>query len=230
MSSDVTSFNQAHGLPTYHEGLGAHPSLLGIGRASKRMTDFIVAGLGLLAILPILIAIACLIKLDSPGPALFRQKRVGLNGREFWMYKFRSMAIDAEARHQALLAQNEMKDGVIFKMTDDPRVTRLGRLLRKTSLDELPQLFNVLRGEMSLVGPRPLPTYEVAKQTPYQMRRLEVVPGCTGLWQTSGRSNLDSFAQMVELDYEYMRNWSFTYDLAILFRTFQVLFKAEGAH
>ncbi|MNK52474.1 UDP-glucose:undecaprenyl-phosphate glucose-1-phosphate transferase [compost metagenome] len=229
MSSDVTSFNQAHGLPTYHEGLGAHPSLLGIGRASKRMTDFIVAGLGLLAILPILIAIACMIKLDSPGPVIFRQKRVGLNGREFWMYKFRSMAIDAEQRHQALLAQNEMKDGVIFKMTDDPRVTRLGRLLRKTSLDELPQLFNVLRGEMSLVGPRPLPTYEVAQQTPYQMRRLDVVPGCTGLWQTSGRSNLDSFAQMVELDFEYMRNWSFTYDLAILFRTFQVLFKAEGA-
>ncbi|MNR81934.1 UDP-glucose:undecaprenyl-phosphate glucose-1-phosphate transferase [compost metagenome] len=229
MSSDVTSFNQAHGLPTYHEGLGAHPSLLGIGRASKRMTDFIVAGLGLLAILPILIAIACMIKLDSPGPVIFRQKRVGLNGREFWMYKFRSMAIDAEQRHQALLAQNEMKDGVIFKMTDDPRVTRLGRLLRKTSLDELPQLFNVLRGEMSLVGPRPLPTYEVAQQTPYQMRRLDVVPGCTGLWQTSGRSNLDSFAQMVELDFEYIRNWSFTYDLAILFRTFQVLFKAEGA-
>jgi len=229
MSSDVTRFHHAHGLPTYHDGIGTHPSLIGPGRFSKRMTDVLVAGLGLLAILPILVVIACLIKLDSPGPVLFRQKRVGLNGREFWMYKFRSMSTDAEARHASLLAQNEIKDGVIFKMKDDPRVTRLGRILRKTSLDELPQLFNVVRGEMSLVGPRPLPTYEVAQQTPYQLRRLEVVPGCTGLWQTSGRSDLDSFTQMVELDLEYMRNWSFTYDLAILARTFQVLFKAEGA-
>jgi exopolysaccharide biosynthesis polyprenyl glycosylphosphotransferase len=229
MSSDVTSFNHAQGLPTYQESLAVHPSLCGLGGTAKRLTDLIVAGLGMFAILPILLMIACLIKLDSPGPVLFRQKRVGLNGREFWMYKFRSMSTDAEARHAELLAHNEMKDGVIFKMTDDPRVTRLGRFLRKTSLDELPQLFNVVRGDMSLVGPRPLPTYEVAKQTTYQLRRHEVLPGCTGLWQTSGRSNLDSFNQMVELDFEYIRDWSFSYDLSILFRTFQVLFKAEGA-
>lgn len=229
MSSDVTHLSPVNGLQGLQAPGDLHPSLYGMGRFSKRLVDFLAAGLGLIVLLPVLVAIAVLIKLDSPGPVFFKQKRVGLKGEEFWIYKFRSMAIDAEERLAALQCHNEIKDGVIFKMTDDPRVTRLGYWLRKTSLDELPQLFNVVKGEMSLVGPRPLPTYEVAKHATYQLRRLEVVPGCTGLWQTSGRSDVDSFKRMVELDFEYMRDWSFRYDLAILLRTVGVLFKTEGA-
>ena len=223
---------------TYSESLSStglapitlHPSLHGTAGALKRSFDVTVALLGLIALLPVMLAIAVLIKLDSPGPAFFKQRRVGLNGHEFWMYKFRSMTVDAETRHQELLAHNEVKDGVIFKMSNDPRVTRIGRFLRKTSLDELPQLVNVLRHEMSLIGPRPLPTYEVAQQTPYQMQRLEVLPGCTGLWQVSGRSQIDTFKEMVELDLEYIRNWSFPYDLRILFQTVSAVLKARGSY
>jgi lipopolysaccharide/colanic/teichoic acid biosynthesis glycosyltransferase len=229
MSSDVTHLSHVTHLPGRQGSRDLHPSLYGTGRFTKRMVDLCAAVFGLIVLLPVLVVIACLIKLDSPGPVFFRQKRVGLNGEEFWMYKFRSMSTDAEERLESLLNRNEMKDGVIFKLTNDPRVTRLGYWLRKTSLDELPQLVNVVKGDMSLVGPRPLPTYEVAKHATYQLRRLEVVPGCTGLWQTSGRSDVDSFKRMVELDFEYMRDWSFRYDLAILLRTIGVLFKTEGA-
>lgn len=207
----------------------AHPSLQGLPGATKRLLDVLFAACGLLLALPVMLAIALLIRLDSPGPILFRQKRVGLNGREFWMYKFRTMGLDAEARHQALLAFNEMKDGVIFKMTNDPRVTRIGRILRRTSLDELPQLYNVLRRDMSLIGPRPLPTYEVAKHEPHQLRRLEVLPGCTGLWQVSGRSEIDSFQKMVDLDLEYIERWSPGYDLSILFKTVTVVLAGRGS-
>lgn len=209
---------------------GLHPSLCGLPGSMKRSFDLTVSLLGLVALLPVMLAIVILIKLDSPGPALFKQRRVGLNGREFWMYKFRSMVADAEQKHQDLLAYNEVKDGVIFKMSNDPRITPIGRFLRKTSLDELPQLINVVRNEMSLIGPRPLPTYEVAQQNAYQMRRLEVLPGCTGLWQISGRSQIDTFKQMVELDLEYIRQWSFKYDLKILLQTVGTVLKAKGSY
>lgn len=230
MSADFTK--------TYSESLSSsglapitlHPSLHGSAGALKRSFDLSVALLGLIALFPVMLAIAVLIKFDSPGPVFFKQRRVGLNGKEFWMYKFRSMAVDAEARHQELLAHNEVTDGVIFKMSNDPRVTRTGRFLRKTSLDELPQLVNVLRREMSLIGPRPLPTYEVAQQTPYQLQRLEVLPGCTGLWQVSGRSQINTFKQMVELDLEYIRNWSFPNDIKILLQTFSAVVNARGSY
>jgi exopolysaccharide biosynthesis polyprenyl glycosylphosphotransferase len=191
--------------------------------------DVVLAGLGLLVLSPFLLLIALLVKLDSPGPVLFRQRRVGLNGREFWMYKFRSMVIDAEEQLETLKALNEVKDGITFKMANDPRMTRLGRLLRKTSLDEFPQLFNVLKGEMSLVGPRPPLPKEVVLYTPEQKRRLSVVPGCTGLWQISGRSTT-TFQRMIELDLEYIRTWSLPRDIFILFNTIRVILKMEGSY
>lgn len=229
MSAEFTNMNQGSvpALPLRFPT--AHPSLHGLSGLTKRLFDVSFALTGLLLAMPVMLVIALLIKLDSPGPVFFRQRRVGLNGREFGMYKFRTMGVDAEARHQELLAYNEVKDGVIFKMTHDPRVTRIGRMLRRTSLDELPQLYNVLRRDMSLIGPRPLPTYEVAQHEPHQLRRLEVLPGCTGLWQVSGRSAIDSFQRMVELDLEYIERWTPTYDLAILLRTISVVLSARGS-
>lgn len=206
-----------------------HPSLCGKGGLSKRIFDVTIAGLGLLVLSPFLILIAFLVKLDSPGPALFKQKRVGLNGREFYMYKFRSMVIDAEEKLESLKSLNEVKDGITFKIANDPRMTRLGRILRKTSLDEFPQLFNVLSGEMSLVGPRPPLPSEVALYSPDQKQRLSVVPGCTGLWQISGRSTT-TFQRMIELDLDYIQNWSLYGDLLIVLKTIQVVFKMEGSY
>lgn len=225
MSSEFSHLTRTQGFAYLDE----HPSITGLSGFSKRLVDVTLSSIGILLLLPVFLILSVLIMLDSPGPIFFRQRRVGLKGQEFWMYKFRSMVVDAEARLDSLMAHNEIKDGGVFKMTNDPRITPLGRWLRKTSLDEIPQLFNVLRGDMSLVGPRPLPTYEVARHATGQLRRLEVMPGCTGLWQTSGRSDLDSFKQMVELDIEYMRNWSLTYDFSILFKTIRVLLKTEGA-
>lgn len=206
-----------------------HPSLQGIRGTIKRIIDLVGAGFGLLMLSPLFLVIALLIKLDSPGPIIFKQKRVGLNHREFWMYKFRSMVIDAEDQLKSLEALNEIEGGVTFKIKHDPRVTRIGRLLRKTSLDELPQLINVLRSEMSLVGPRPPLPKEVALYTPEQRRRLSVMPGCTGLWQISGRSTT-TFKRMVELDLEYIDQWSLRRDLLILFKTICVVLKMEGSY
>ncbi|HEY9857182.1 MAG TPA: sugar transferase [Stenomitos sp.] len=229
MSAEFTNVNQG-GVSSLPAPLaGSHPSLHGLPGLSKRLFDLSFALLGLVLALPVMLAIAVLIKLDSPGPVLFKQRRVGLNGREFWMYKFRTMGVDAEARHRELLAYNEMKDGVIFKMSNDPRVTKIGRILRRSSLDELPQLYNVIRREMSLIGPRPLPTYEVAKHEPHHLKRLGVLPGCTGLWQVSGRNQIDSFHKMVELDLTYIQNWSVAYDWQILFRTVTAVFTATGS-
>lgn len=206
-----------------------HPSLYGVRGFTKRTLDVALAGLGLLVLSPFLLLVALLVKLDSPGPALFKQRRVGLNGREFWMYKFRSMVVDAEQQLETLKNLNEVKDGVTFKIVNDPRMTRLGRILRKTSLDEFPQLFNVIMGEMSLVGPRPPLPKEVAHYSSEQKRRLTVVPGCTGLWQISGRSKT-TFTKMVELDLKYIETWSFSQDLFILFKTIQVILKMEGSY
>jgi lipopolysaccharide/colanic/teichoic acid biosynthesis glycosyltransferase len=200
---------------------------------AKRAIDLIGAGLGMLALSPFLILIAVLIRIDSPGPVLFRQRRRGLDGQIFSMLKFRTMRPDAEARLQELEARNESAGGVLFKLRDDPRVTRLGRFLRRTSLDELPQLWNVLRGEMSLVGPRPLQLRDSAllseKDPVGYLSRLAVLPGLTGLWQISGRSELDSIG-MVRLDLDYIATWSLGLDLRILCRTMSVVFTGRGAH
>ena len=172
--------------------------------------------------------IALLIRLDSPGPVLFIQRRVGKDGREFSVFKFRSMFMDAEQRLEILLGANE-RTGPVFKMRQDPRVTRVGRILRKCSFDELPQLINILRGEMSLVGPRPALPREVALYSPEQHLRLSVTPGLTGLWQVSGRANL-TFEQAMDLDLEYIRRQSFVLNVVLIARTVPAVLTAHGAY
>ena len=196
---------------------------------AKRCIDIAGAAAGLLVLLVVFIIIGLLIKLEDPkGSVFFSQKRVGKNGKEFNMYKFRSMVSDAEAKLAELLEQNEAT-GAMFKMKNDPRVTKIGRFIRKTSIDELPQLINVLKGDMSLVGPRPPLVREVNEYTEYQMQRLLVTPGCTGLWQVSGRSNV-GFEEMVELDLSYITTRSLTADIKIIFRTIFMLFGSKNAY
>jgi exopolysaccharide biosynthesis polyprenyl glycosylphosphotransferase len=213
------------GLPLIHV---ESPEFSGARKWIKGLFDRCAAVLGLLLLSPLFLAVIIAIKMDSRGPAIFRQKRVGLAGTEFDLLKFRSMVADAEAMVGALAAQNE-GDGLLFKMRSDPRVTRVGALLRRWSLDELPQLINVLRGEMSLVGPRPpLPT-EVAWYDQDVARRLLVKPGMTGLWQVSGRSDL-SWEESIRLDLYYVENWSLAADLTILWKTFGAVVVSRGAY
>lgn len=195
---------------------------------AKRTFDLVVSILALLALSPVLAAIALAIKLTTPGPALFRQRRVGLQRRPFMVLKFRTMVTGAELMLTDLASRNEA-DGPLFKVREDPRVTRIGRWLRRYSLDELPQLWNVLLGEMSLVGPRPPLPREVEVYEEWQLDRLEVRPGITGLWQVSGRSDL-SFDEYVRLDLFYVENWSLAYDLFILVKTIPMLLSARGAY
>jgi exopolysaccharide biosynthesis polyprenyl glycosylphosphotransferase len=195
---------------------------------AKRAFDLVVSILALLALSPVLAAIALAIKLTTPGPVLFRQQRVGLRRQPFIVLKFRTMVTGAELMLSDLASRNEA-DGPLFKVREDPRVTRIGRWLRRYSLDELPQLWNVLRGEMSLVGPRPPLPCEVEAYEEWQLDRLEVRPGITGLWQVSGRSNL-SFDEYVRLDLFYVENWSLSYDLFILAKTIPMLLSAQGAY
>jgi exopolysaccharide biosynthesis polyprenyl glycosylphosphotransferase len=190
--------------------------------------DRMTAALGLLLLAPVLGAIAVAIKVTSPGPVLFRQERVGVNGRPFTMLKFRSMVVDADSQLHALQAQN-ISDGVLFKMRVDPRVTRIGGVLRRLSLDELPQLFNVLGGSMSLVGPRPPLPAEVARYDASVHRRFLVKPGLTGLWQVSGRSDLP-WDEAVRLDLRYVENWSLAMDLLILAKTARAVLGSSGAY
>jgi exopolysaccharide biosynthesis polyprenyl glycosylphosphotransferase len=194
----------------------------------KRALDVIGASMAIVATSPIMALTALLIRLESPGPILFRQTRVGMYGQTFTCLKFRSMYIDAEQRKSELLAQNEA-DGPVFKLKRDPRVTRVGRVIRKLSIDELPQFFNVLRGEMSLVGPRPPVPSEVAQYTYDQHRRLHAVPGITGLQQVSGRSNI-SFQRWVELDLQYIEQQSLWQDIKILLRTIPAVLFGRGAY
>jgi exopolysaccharide biosynthesis polyprenyl glycosylphosphotransferase len=198
-------------------------------RVVKRLVDI---ALSLLVMMPVglllTLVIAILIKLDSPGPIFFRQKRMTLDGSMFWVYKFRSMYVDAEARRAALQASNEAQ-GPIFKMRDDPRITRVGKWLRRTSMDELPQVFNILMGEMSWVGPRPPLPAEVDMYEPWQKRRLGSTTGLTGLWQVSGRSLL-SFEDMVKLDLYYVENWSLWLDFKIICMTVPAVLSARGAY
>ena len=196
--------------------------------AGKRAFDILVSSAALVLMAPVMAGLALAIRRESPGPALFRQRRVGLNGREFGLYKFRSMHQDAEAQLGALRASNEAT-GPVFKMRHDPRVTRIGRFIRRTSLDEVPQFWNVLRGEMSIVGPRPPIPAEVLQYRPWQRRRLSVRPGITCTWQIGGRSDV-SFDRWMELDLEYIDGWSLWGDLRIVSRTIPAVLSSRGAH
>lgn len=194
---------------------------------SKRFIDILLSLFGLIIVSPIMLIVAILIKLESTGPVIFSQKRVGLNGKEFNMLKFRSMVQNAEELKEKLQKQNEMS-GPMFKMKEDPRVTKVGKFIRKTSIDELPQLINVLKGEMSLVGPRPSLPKEVAKFEPWMLERLNVKPGLTCYWQVSGRNNID-FEDWMKLDIKYVKDRNLGLDIKLIFKTFFVLFGDKNA-
>ncbi|WP_307858611.1 sugar transferase [Microbacterium flavescens] len=215
------------GLPLVHVDF---PSLDGYKRFAKRAFDIVGSSLLILLFLPIMIATAVTIRIDGPGPIIYRQMRMGRQGREFGMVKFRSMVANADDQLASLLDVQGTTDEPLFKVTDDPRITRVGRFIRKHSIDELPQLFNVLFGQMSLVGPRPQRAAEVALYDDDAHRRMLVKPGMSGLWQVSGRSTL-SWEDAIRLDLYYVENWSFTQDLQILFRTIgAVVTPGESAH
>ena len=215
------------GLPLIHVET---PRYEGSKRFAKRAFDLAASGFGILLASPLLLTIAVIVRLSTPGPVLFRQERIGYDGGPFYMLKFRSMVIDAEARLLDLATEDRVEGNtVMFKMRDDPRVTPIGRFLRRYSLDELPQLFNVFGGSMSLVGPRPPLAREVDLYEQHVHRRFLVKPGITGLWQVSGRSNL-SWEDTVRLDLYYVENWSLTGDLVILWRTAKAVVATEGAY
>ncbi|MFC0528169.1 sugar transferase [Phytohabitans kaempferiae] len=225
VAGDRTTIRPVDGLPMLHV---EHPRLEGGARVVKEVVDRVGAALLLALLSPLLLTLAVRIRRDSDGPVFFRQVRVGRDGRPFVMYKFRSMHLDAEARLAEIRHLNE-HDGVLFKVRDDPRVTPVGRWLRRLSLDELPQLFNVLRGQMSLVGPRPPLPEEVAVYADDVRRRLAVKPGMTGLWQVSGRSDLP-WEEAVRLDLRYVENWSLSFDLVIMARTVSAVARSAGAY
>ncbi len=208
---------------TYSKGTGRYRALI-----IKRMFDILggLVGIIITGILTVFVGLA--IKIDSPGPIFFSQTRIGRNGRRFKIYKFRSMYIDAEERKKELEAQNEMT-GLMFKMKDDPRITKVGAFIRKTSLDEFPQFLNILKGDMSLVGTRPPTEAEFEQYNEYYRRRISMTPGLTGMWQVSGRSDIEDFDEIVRLDLQYIDNWSLGLDLKILLKTVSVVFKGSGA-
>jgi exopolysaccharide biosynthesis polyprenyl glycosylphosphotransferase len=227
---DVTgpriSIRPVAGLPLLHV---EHPELEGYRKLLKGLFDRACALAGLALLSPLLLVVAFLVKVTSHGPVMFRQTRVGRDGREFTVLKFRTMVVDAEQRKDELVACNEQAGGVLFKIKSDPRITAVGRRLRRYSLDELPQLFNVLRGEMSLVGPRPPLPDEVARYGGDVYRRLAVKPGMTGLWQVNGRSDL-TWEESVRLDLRYVDNWTLALDLQILWKTWSAVFRGSGAY
>lgn len=194
----------------------------------KRIIDIIGALTGIILTSPVLIIVAIWIKIDSKGPVFFAQSRVGRDGALFMIYKFRSMCTDAEVLLGKLKKENEMSSGPMFKMKDDPRITKIGKFIRKTSIDELPQLINILKGDMSLVGPRPSLPKEVVQFTPFQKRRLVAKPGLTCYWQVNGRSDV-SFEQWMEMDVEYIEERNTWIDITLIFKTVGVLFGDEGA-
>jgi exopolysaccharide biosynthesis polyprenyl glycosylphosphotransferase len=205
------------------------PAALGLpDRVAKRLLDIVVSTVSLIAASPLLLVLAVAVKVTSPGPVIFKQRRAGRNGRTFLIWKFRTMEVGAEAQRQDLAADNQV-DGPLFKMRQDPRVTPLGRVLRQYSLDEIPQLFNVLRGDMSLVGPRPFVTAEAEEIDGWAARRYTVRPGLTGLWQTSGRNDLP-FEELQRLDYSYVASWSLWWDLRILWHTPASVLGRRGAY
>jgi exopolysaccharide biosynthesis polyprenyl glycosylphosphotransferase len=195
----------------------------------KRLLDIVASGIIILLLSPLFLTIAALIYIESPGPVLFKQTRVGRWGTLFTMWKFRSMYMDAEERKKQLMQENEMSGGVLFKMKRDPRITKIGRFIRKASIDELPQLWNVFKGDMSLVGPRPPVPAEVDQYSLADRRRLEVIPGITCVWQVSGRSDIP-FPEQVELDVEYIESQSLWKDIKILFQTIPAVLMGKGAY
>lgn len=216
---------------SYNSSVGTYPvityhtiSLNNWELLVKRIFDIIFSLLAIIITSPIMLLTVVAIKLDSPGPALFKQVRVGKNGRHFKIWKFRSMYVDAEEMKHKLLSQNEVKDGMMFKMKNDPRITRVGRVIRKLSIDELPQFFNVLSGSMSFVGTRPPTLDEVEKYQTNQWRRISIKPGITGMWQVSGRSNIKDFNEVVRLDVEYIDSWNLLLDFKLLLKTVSVVF------
>ncbi len=233
----VVNFYKKRRADSYVSTVGTYPiityhtiSLNTTEQLLKRTMDLVGGIIGAVVFSPIMLVTAIAIKVDSPGPVMFHQVRVGQNGRYFKIYKFRSMYIDAEERKKELMAQNEMQGGVMFKMKDDPRVTRVGRIIRKLSIDELPQFFNVIQGTMSLVGTRPPTLDEVKLYKRHQWRRISIKPGITGLWQVSGRSNVLDFEDIVEMDVEYIDNWTIAEDIKIIFKTVGVLLNHKGAY
>ncbi len=235
--TDLTLVPELYGLPSESIAparLGGVPILrLSEGKRPKRSLllkralDVVFSALGLTSILPLLLVLACLVKATSPGPVLYRGIRIGRRGRSFVCYKFRTMFTGADDLREQLRSRNERK-GPIFKITDDPRITRIGRFLRHYSLDELPQLWNVLMGDMSLVGPRPHPVDDFERYEIDHMRRLDATPGMTGLWQITARQD-PSFERNMQLDLEYIERWSFWLDLRILFSTLPVVLQGNGA-
>jgi len=213
------------GVPLFEIG---YPRLDNTQRSLKRLLDVAGSLLGLILLSPLLLSVALAVKLTSPGPVLFRQKRIGADEKVFICYMFRSMYEDAEARQEELEAMNEA-DGAVFKIKNDPRITPVGRFIRRWSIDELPQLINVLKGEMSLVGPRPLPVRDFERMSEMHKERLAAIPGMSGYWQISGRSNL-SFDDMVRLDLYYIENWSLSFDVKIILKTLGAVLKREGAY
>ena len=224
----LTGEKRIYNLESYH--VVAFTSRLFDYRAVvvKRLIDILGALVGLVITLVVAVILAPFLLLESPGPLVFRQKRVGVNGRVFEFYKFRSMYVDAEERKKELMAQNEMQ-GLMFKMDNDPRITKVGAFIRKTSIDELPQFWNVLKGDMSLVGTRPPTLDEYQQYSYYQKRRISFRPGITGLWQISGRSDIKDFDEVVKLDLEYIDHWSLLLDFKIIFKTILVVFRGSGA-
>jgi exopolysaccharide biosynthesis polyprenyl glycosylphosphotransferase len=219
------SIERCQGVPFLTIGAG---NFNATGLMDKRIFDIVGGFLGTLMFLLMYPWVALVIKLDSPGPVLFKQRRVGQHGRLFKLYKFRSMYVDAEELRRELMATNDMQ-GHMFKMKEDPRITRVGRWLRKTSLDEFPQFLNVLKGQMSLVGTRPPMVEEVEKYRPEHLKRIAAKPGITGLWQVSGRNKITNFEEVVALDCSYLENWRFLNDLKILAKTVIVVLQRKGA-
>jgi exopolysaccharide biosynthesis polyprenyl glycosylphosphotransferase len=217
--------SEYRGVPLFEVG---YPRLDNTQRGLKRLLDVTGSLLGLILLSPLLLVVALVVRFTSPGPVLFKQKRVGADERVFVCYMFRSMYRDAEARQEELEAANEA-DGAVFKMKNDPRITPVGSFIRRYSIDELPQLVNVLKGEMSLVGPRPLPLRDFERMSETHKRRLAAIPGMSGYWQISGRSNL-SFEDMVRLDLYYIENWSLSFDIKIILKTLSAVFRREGAY
>lgn len=233
----IVNFYKRRRANSYVSSIGTYPvityhtiSLNNYERILKRCADIIGALAGIILSSPIMLVTAIAIKIDSPGPVFFCQTRVGQNGRLFKIFKFRSMYKDAEARKAQLMEQNEIAGGVMFKMKDDPRITRVGKFIRKTSIDELPQFFNVLMGTMSLVGTRPPTVDEVEKYERKQWRRISIKPGITGMWQVNGRSEVTTFDEIVQMDIEYIDTWDLLLDLKIILKTIAVIVKHEGAY
>ena len=233
----IMSLFKAHGAQRYVSSVGTYPvityhrvCLNDSSKAVKRIIDIFGSLVGIIVFSPIMLLTAIAIKLDSKGPVIFKQKRAGLNGRPFMMYKFRSMCVDAEELKEKLREQNEVKDGMMFKIKDDPRITKVGKFIRKTSIDELPQFFNVLIGNMSLVGTRPPTMDEVEKYERNHWRRMSIKPGITGMWQVSGRSQITDFDEIVELDTEYIDKWSIWFDFWIMIKTVFSMLRRKGAY